>query len=133
MCGNTDRMVIIDLCGLEKNDNGFPMRKPRFESYESILLALVNGPISESGLVLETCLDRGSLRSYLYSLVASGLVERRSAPEIVLYAITEKGLAVIRVLSFRKYLEKIGGLVRTLDEALRVIPELSGTKNASEK
>jgi DNA-binding PadR family transcriptional regulator len=51
--------------------------------------------------------------------------------EIIVYAITEKGLAVIRVLSFQKYLEKIGGTVRTIDEAQRVIPELSNRHCAS--
>jgi len=107
------------------------MRKSRFESYENILLTLVNEPLTAFGLALQTRLDRDSLRQYLESLVASRLIEQRSMHEIILYAITEKGLAVIRVLSFQKYLEKIGGTIRTVDEALKVIPDLSRGHNAS--
>jgi predicted transcriptional regulator len=108
------------------------MGRSRFESYEDILLVLVNEPLTQSELALQTRLKRGLLRQYLESLVTSGLIEQRSMREIIVYAITEKGLAVIRVLSFQKYLEKIGGSVWTIDEALRVIPEISVMHNASE-
>jgi predicted transcriptional regulator len=109
------------------------MSGSRFESYEDILLALVNEPLSLLDLAVQTCLKRDSLGQYLQTLIASGLIEKRSVREItIVYAITEKGLAVIRALSFQKYLERIGGMVRTIDEAQRVIPELSSRHNASE-
>jgi predicted transcriptional regulator len=108
------------------------MRKSRFESYEDILLALINEPLTEFGLASETSLDRGPLRQRLESLVTSGLIEQRFMHESILYAITEKGLAVIRVLSFHKYLDRIGGTIRTIDEALRVIPELSNRRGPPE-
>jgi DNA-binding PadR family transcriptional regulator len=107
------------------------VRKSRSESYEDILLALINEPLTEFSLTLQVRLDTGSLRQCLGSLVAGGLIEQRSLREIILYAITEKGLAVIRALSFQKYLEKIGGTIRTIDEALRVIPELSNRRDTS--
>jgi DNA-binding PadR family transcriptional regulator len=78
-------------------------------------------------------LDNVPLRQFLGSLVASGLIERRSVRDSILYAITEKGLAVVRVLSFQKYLEKIGGTLRAIDEALKVIPELSNRCTAAER
>jgi DNA-binding GntR family transcriptional regulator len=117
-------VIVTDLSSIEKNYAGTPTQKSRLEFYEDILLAVINEPLTEFGLMLETRLGRGPLRQCLESLVAGGLVEPRSSHGFVLYAITEKGLVVIRVLSFQKYLEKIGSIVRTIDEALEVIPDL---------
>jgi predicted transcriptional regulator len=101
-------------------------RRSRFESYQSILEALVGKPLTLCGLSLATGLDFDSLRQYLESLLANGLIEQRPAGEAVFYAITEKGLALVRTLDFQEYLRRIRGAAGIVDEALEIIPEICG-------
>jgi DNA-binding PadR family transcriptional regulator len=53
------------------------------------------------------------------------LIEERKLENITVYAITERGIAVLRALNFQKYLGKIKNTIRAIDEALQVIPTIS--------
>lgn len=99
--------------------------KSRLESYESILEALLNQPLPTQRLASETRLDCAVLRRHLEFLSANGLIEQRHSENTETYAITEKGLAVIKVIDFQKYLRKIQGTIRVVDEALKAIHEIS--------
>jgi DNA-binding PadR family transcriptional regulator len=55
----------------------------------------------------------------------NGLVEERSSRRKTSYALTERGIAVLKALNFQKYLLKIKNTIRTLDDALQVLPDIS--------
>jgi DNA-binding HxlR family transcriptional regulator len=105
-------------------DGQSQLRKSRLESYESILEALVKEPLSLSNLSLETHMSQPILVQRLMSLIQKGLIEERPTQKTRVYAITEKGSNVIRVLDFPKYLRKIKGNIRAVEEAIQIIPEL---------
>ena len=105
-------------------DGQSQVRKSRLESYESILGALVKEPLPLSNLTLETHMSQPILVHHLKSLIQNGLIEERPTEKTKVYAITEKGATVIRVLDFPKYLRKIKGNIRAVEEAIQIIPQL---------
>ena len=100
------------------------MRKSRLELYESILEALVNKPSTIDRIAYEINLDCTILRQRLDFLIKNSLVEERGLSKITLYAITERGVAVLKALNFEKYLGKIINKIEMVDEALQVIWKL---------
>lgn len=110
--------------GKDYADGQSQLRKSRLESYESILEALVKEPLPLSNLTLETHMNQQILVQRLKSLIENGLIEERPTEKTRIYAITEKGSTVIRILNFPKYLRKIRGNIRAVEEAIQIIPEL---------
>jgi predicted transcriptional regulator len=109
------------------------MRRSKLESYEAILGALVKKPLSIDNIAYETDMDCGLLKQRLDSLLKNSLIEERSLSTKTRYAITEKGVAVLKTLSFQKYFEKVANSIRMVDEALQVLPEISGTNESEEE
>jgi len=109
------------------------MRRSKLESYEAILGALVKKPLSIDNIAYETDMDCSLLKQRLDSLLKNSLVEERNISAKTRYAITEKGVAVLKTLSFQKYFEKVANSIRMVDEALQVLPEISGTKESEEE
>ena len=107
------------------------MRKSKLESYIDILEALVNKPLTLDHIAYEINIDCTVLRQHLDFLTKNGLVEERRSEKKTPYAITEKGIAVLRVLNFQKYLGRISNKIRVIDEALDIIRKLE--KNDSGK
>lgn len=97
------------------------MRKSKLETYEAILEALVNEPLSVEKIAYETDLDCTVLVERLDYLLQNGLVELRPIGEKGGYAITERGVAVLKALNFQKYLARIANKLSLIDEALQVI------------
>jgi len=100
------------------------MRKSKLESYESILEVLVNNPSTLEHIAYEANMHCVLLKQHLDFLVKNRLLEERQLNEKTLYAITEKGIAVLKILNFQKYFGKITGEVRVIDEALEIIRKL---------
>ena len=109
------------------------MRKSRLESYESILEALVNGPLTLHSLAVGTNLDHVLLRQRLESLIRNELIQERTIEKTNFYVVTEKGVAVLRALDFQKYLRRLKGAIRAVDEAVEIIPEISQRNGNLEK
>jgi len=103
---------------------GVCMRKSRLELYESILEALISKPSTIDRIAYEINLDCTILRQRLDFLIKNSLVEERGLGKITLYAITERGIAVLKALNFEKYLGKIINKIEMVDEALQVIRKL---------
>ena len=100
------------------------MRKSKLELYEEILEVLVSKPSTVDYIAYELKTDCTVLRRRLDFLIKNGLVEERNVNEKILYAITERGTAVLRGLNFSKYLRRIAKKIRVIDEAFEVIREL---------
>jgi predicted transcriptional regulator len=105
------------------------MRRSKLESYEDILGALVKKPLNIDRLAYETDMDCTLLQKRLASLIRYGLVEERLSSRKTRYAITERGIAVLKSLNFRKYLEKVANTLRVMEDALQVIPSISKKGN----
>jgi len=101
------------------------MRRSKLESYEDILEALVKKPLTVDALAYETNMDCTIVNKRLDSLIRNGLVEERNSRNKTFYAITERGIAVLKTLNFQKYFEKVANTIRMMDEAIHVIPVIS--------
>jgi predicted transcriptional regulator len=108
------------------------MRKSKLESYENILEALVNEPLTLDHIAYEINMVCTILRQHLDFLIKNSLVEERGSDKRTLYAITEKGMAVLRALNFQKYLGKISNKIRVIDEALEIIRKLEKSEREKE-
>lgn len=109
------------------------MRRSKLETYEAILEALVKKPLTIDNLAYETNMDCTGLKPRLNFLLENSLIEERSRHEKTFYALTERGITVLKTLSFQKYLEKIANTIRTMDEALQILPTITGNKEDDEQ
>jgi len=100
------------------------MRKSKLESYESILEALVSKTLSLDNVAYETSMDCTVLNRRINFLMKNGLVEEREVDRKKMYAITERGVAVLKTLNFEKYLARIANKISVIDEALETIQSL---------
>jgi len=101
------------------------MRRSKLESYEDVLGALVKKPLTIDGIAYKTNIDCITLRKRLDYLIEYSLVEERISSKKIVYAITERGVAVFKTLNFQKYLEMVADTIRAMDEATHVIPIIS--------
>ena len=108
------------------------MRKSKLELYIDILEALVNKPLTLDYIAYEINMDCTILRQYLDFLIKNSLVEERESEKRTPYAITEKGISVLRALSFQKYFGKISNKIRVIDEALEIIRKLEKNEQGKE-
>lgn len=106
------------------------MRKSKLECYEEILGTLVKKPLTIDKIAYETSMECTVLKQRLNFLMKNSLVEERVSGKKTAYGITERGLAVYRTLSFQKYLEKVASTIRTMDEAIHVIPLIEDNENS---
>jgi predicted transcriptional regulator len=108
------------------------MHKSKLETYEAILEALVKKPLTIDNIAYEANTDCSVVRQRLEFLLKNSLIEERSRQEKIFYALTERGITVLKTLNFQKYLEKIASTIRTMDEALQVLPAIARNKNDNE-
>jgi len=109
------------------------MRKSKLESYEDILGTLVKESSTIDRIAYEVNMNCMVVSQRLGSLIKYGLIEERVLDEEVLYAITERGVAVFKALNFQKYLETVADRIRAMDEAIHVIPTIAEDKENQEK
>ena len=108
------------------------MRKSKLESYEDILEALVNKPLTTDQIAYEINVNCTILKQRLDFLIKNSLIEERGLGKTMLYAITERGIAVLKTLHFPKYLGKITDKITVIDETLQIIREFE-KKNRKKK
>ncbi len=98
------------------------MRRSKLEIYENILESLVNEPLTIDHLAYQTDLPCASLEASLDFLVQNAVVEERILGNQTQYAITDRGIAVLKPLSFEKYLQQLTRNLKTVDDAQQSIP-----------
>jgi predicted transcriptional regulator len=101
------------------------MRRSKLESYEAILEVLVKEPLTIDKISFETNMDCTVSERCLDFLIKNGLVEDRFSDTKTLYAITERGVAVLKALNFQKYLEKVSKSIMAMDDALHAVSIIS--------
>ncbi|MCS7124267.1 MAG: hypothetical protein NZ932_02475 [Candidatus Bathyarchaeota archaeon] len=109
------------------------MRRSKLEIYEAILSALAKRPLTVDSVAYRTNMDCTLLQRYLESLVRHGLVQEKVSGRKRLYAITERGLAVFRTLSFQRYLDKIAKSIRAAEVETAPTPVITNSEDESLK
>jgi len=100
------------------------MPRSKLEKYLSILEALVPQPLELEHISYNTHIECRMLKRYLDFLILHKLVEERVLNTVV-YAITERGLAVFKTLQAQKYFQKLKNILPVVEEANDVGPLLS--------
>lgn len=108
------------------------MRKSKLESYEDILEVLVNKPLTIDHMAYAINVNCTILRQRLDFLIKNSLIEERGLGKTTLYAITERGIVVLKALNFQKYLGKITNKITVIDETLQIMQEFE-KKNRKKK
>lgn len=104
------------------------VRKSKLGCYEDILEVLVNQPLTIDQTAYELNMDCAILRKRLDFLIRNRLVEERGVGKTTLYAVTEKGIRVLKILNFPKYLKKITHKITVIDETLQTLRELENRR-----
>lgn len=97
------------------------MRRSKLELYENILEALVSKPLTVDHLAYRVGIDCVAGSQRLDFLIQNGLVEERASGKKELYAVTERGVAVLKALNFQKYLKKVTDKLMVMDEAMQIV------------
>jgi predicted transcriptional regulator len=97
------------------------MRRSKLECYEAILEALTSRPLTLERIAFETNMDCTLLNERIDFLIQNSLVEYRATGKKGCHAITERGIAVLKALSFQKYLNRVADKLTVIDEALQTV------------
>ncbi len=108
------------------------MRNSKLESYTNILEVLVNKPLTVDQISYKINAECIILKERLSFLIQNRVVEERETEEGTLYAITEKGIAVLRALNFAKYLGRIADNIGLIDEANEIVRKLEENRLGDE-
>lgn len=95
------------------------MRKSKLELYQDILETLKSKPITVDCLSYKTGMDCGVLRQRLNFLIANHLVRERVSNRKTVFAVSERGVAVLRALDIQKRLEDVRDTMLTLDTTIQ--------------
>ena len=102
------------------------MPRSKLEKYLSILEVLIPSPLKFEKISYKAKIEWNVLRRCLNFLISYKLVEERVAKKgSVIYAITERGLAVFKTLQAQKYFKKLRRILPVVEEANEVGPLLS--------
>ena len=95
------------------------MRKSKLEQYQEILAALKNRPLTVGYLSYKTGIDCIILRQRLDFLAVNGLVKEQLSSSKKVFAISERGSAVLKALDVQRKLEKAKTTMIAVDRAMQ--------------
>lgn len=102
------------------------MRASKLEKYLNILEVLVERPRQASEIARKAKTERKALKHLMDFLDSNGVVEeRRIRGQRIVYALTERGLAVFKTLRALQYLEKLKESLPVVEEASEIVSALS--------
>jgi predicted transcriptional regulator len=98
------------------------MQRSKLEVCENILDALLKKPLTFNCIAYEANLDDTSLKHNLTFLMETDIIEERIYRKKVVYAITNRGVAICRALHFQKNLVRVKNIKKAVEKAVdRVI------------
>ena len=104
----------------------------RLEKYLIILEALIPQSIELEALAFNTNIECRMLKHYLGFLISHQLVEDRVASSKVIYTISDRGLAVTKLMRAQKYFDKLKRVL-PLSEKAKKVESLTAKTNRSNK
>lgn len=98
------------------------MTPSKLETYLNILEVLVENPQKAEFIARKTHLKPDSLKRFMVFLVSNGVIDKRRlmSSKQVVYALTERGMAVFKELRAMKYFEKLRESFPTVEEAREI-------------
>lgn len=110
------------------------MTASKLEKYLNILEVLVDRPMRASEITRKTHVEPQAFKRLIGFLVSNGVVQERPASKKqVVYALTERGLAVFKTLRALQYLEKLRASLPVVEEAREIVSMLSKQSKDSQK
>ncbi len=103
------------------------MTPSKLEKYLNILEVLVENPQKSEFISRKTHMKPDSLKRCMTFLVSNGVVEKRRlvSNNQIVYALTERGMAVFKELRAMKYFEKLRESFPVVEEAREIASFLS--------
>jgi predicted transcriptional regulator len=95
------------------------MRKSKLEQYQEILEALKDRPLTVDYLSYKTSIHCAILKERLGFLVGNGLVKERVSKNRRAFAVSERGLAVLKALDVQKHLERVKTAMIAVERAMQ--------------
>jgi len=92
------------------------MRRSRLEKYLSILEALVHQPLEPENISFNTNIECRALMNYIRYLISQNLVEENQTRSRTNYAITDRGITVLKTLQAQKYFKKLKQILPILED-----------------
>lgn len=110
------------------------MSASKLEKYLNILEVLVKRPRQASEIARKARIERKALKRLMDFLDSNGVVEKRQiVGKRIVYALTERGLAVFKTLRALQYLEKLKESLPVVEEAREIVSALSGQPQDSQE
>lgn len=102
------------------------MPASKLDKYLNILEALLDHPQKIEKIAHKTHMETPELKRRIRFLISNGVVEqRRTMDERAVYALNDRGFAVLKTLRAFKYFEKLKELLPVIDEAREITSVLS--------
>jgi len=102
------------------------MPASKLDKYLNILEALLDRPQKIEKIAHKTRMEAPELKRRIRFLISNGVVEqRRTMDERTVYALNDRGFAVLKTLRAFKYFEKLKELLPVIDEAREITSVLS--------
>ncbi len=102
---------------LKSLEIGNPMTLSKLERYLNILEVLVSWPLEFENIMYQIDENSDVLKKYLDFLISHNLVEKLSISEgIVVYTITDKGMALLSIMQGQEYFDEHQNLIITHEE-----------------
>lgn len=95
------------------------MQRSKLEIYEDILIALVDKPLTVDAVAFACNMDCFALSQRLTFLAENELVEETNCKKKTRYALTRRGLAILKTLTITRKLEKLQTTFKNVDKAPR--------------
>ena len=110
------------------------MSPSKLDKYLNILEVVVEKPKKADYIARKVHVEPHVLKRQLNFLVSNDVVEKRKlGNKLILYAITERGLAVFKTLRALKYLEKLRDSLPVVEEAREITAMLSKQRHSGKK
>jgi predicted transcriptional regulator len=95
------------------------MRKSKLAVYQDILERLKSKALSLDGLSFEAGVDCMSLKQKIGFLVENGLVRERMLKGEIRFAVSSKGLAVLRALEVQRHFDMVKTALKAFEDPLQ--------------
>jgi predicted transcriptional regulator len=107
------------------------MRRSKLELYQDILEGLKNKPLSIDRLSYETSTDCAALNQRLNFLIQNNLVKEKMLKKGTVFAVSQRGLAVLKALDVQKHLEQVKNTIMDVEGKMQ--PEMTVPRRQSKE
>jgi predicted transcriptional regulator len=97
------------------------MRKSKLRYYEDIISVLYNKAKTIDEIAFNLNMDCLALQVKLDFLLENSLVEERQNNMVRVFALTKRGLAILKTITISKQLDKLRNTITKMDKTIRTV------------